>query len=218
MLLSRGVTSSIQSRLPKPGGIIDGRKVIARLASYEVRISGGQNNRRLSYYLRHGFGPRSSILASALQMRASPRLSESDYLSPGDWQVITELIRRRWTLADLNGILKENAPSVQHLLGHKKLQRPKVERLAPLMESETVAAILNKGVWYDPVICISEEGERAVYDLEMTNDPNFVASDIIIHNCAPPFRETEFDILYNEGISKWGDLMDLGVQYSIIEK
>ncbi len=35
---------------------------------------------------------------------------------------------------------------------------------------------------------------------------------------APPFTETEFDIMYNEGISKNGDVLDLAVGYEIIEK
>jgi recombination protein RecA len=35
---------------------------------------------------------------------------------------------------------------------------------------------------------------------------------------APPFTEAEFDIMYNEGISKVGDILDLGVAYDIIDK
>ncbi len=35
---------------------------------------------------------------------------------------------------------------------------------------------------------------------------------------APPFREAEFDIMYNEGISKVGDIVDLGAQLEIITK
>jgi recombination protein RecA len=35
---------------------------------------------------------------------------------------------------------------------------------------------------------------------------------------APPFRECEFDIMYDEGISKEGDVLDLGVDLDIIEK
>jgi recombination protein RecA len=35
---------------------------------------------------------------------------------------------------------------------------------------------------------------------------------------APPFTECEFDIMYNQGISKTGDVLDLGVSYDLIEK
>jgi len=35
---------------------------------------------------------------------------------------------------------------------------------------------------------------------------------------APPFRQAEFDIMYNEGISRVGDIMDIGVELDVIEK
>ena len=35
---------------------------------------------------------------------------------------------------------------------------------------------------------------------------------------APPFREAEFDIIYGEGISREGDLIDLGVDRGVLEK
>jgi recombination protein RecA len=35
---------------------------------------------------------------------------------------------------------------------------------------------------------------------------------------APPFRQAEFDIMYNRGISKEGDLLDLGSAMGIVEK
>jgi len=41
---------------------------------------------------------------------------------------------------------------------------------------------------------------------------------IVKNKMAPPFREAEFDIIYGEGISKEGDVVDLGVQHNLVEK
>jgi len=41
---------------------------------------------------------------------------------------------------------------------------------------------------------------------------------VVKNKIAPPFRVAEFDIMYNEGISKTGDVLDLAVQYNIVGK
>ena len=41
---------------------------------------------------------------------------------------------------------------------------------------------------------------------------------VIKNKVAPPFRQAEFDIMYNEGISKTGNLVDVGVKEEIIQK
>jgi recombination protein RecA len=41
---------------------------------------------------------------------------------------------------------------------------------------------------------------------------------LVKNKCAAPFREAEFDIIYGEGVSKEGDLVDLGVANNLVEK
>jgi recombination protein RecA len=41
---------------------------------------------------------------------------------------------------------------------------------------------------------------------------------VVKNKVAPPFRQVEFDILYGEGISKTGELVDLGVKANVVEK
>ena len=41
---------------------------------------------------------------------------------------------------------------------------------------------------------------------------------IVKNKVAPPFKTAEFDIMYNEGISLAGDLLDAGVKFEVVKK
>lgn len=47
---------------------------------------------------------------------------------------------------------------------------------------------------------------------------NRVRVKIVKNKIAPPFRQTEFDIMYNQGISTTGDVIDLAVAYDVVQK
>ncbi len=47
---------------------------------------------------------------------------------------------------------------------------------------------------------------------------NRVRARVVKNKVAPPFRVAEFDVMYNEGISKVGDILDLGVELEVIQK
>ncbi|HLG91200.1 MAG TPA: recombinase RecA [Candidatus Saccharimonadales bacterium] len=47
---------------------------------------------------------------------------------------------------------------------------------------------------------------------------NHVRVKVVKNKVAPPFREAEFDIMYNEGISRQGDLIDLAATHGVVDK
>jgi len=47
---------------------------------------------------------------------------------------------------------------------------------------------------------------------------NRVKAKVVKNKVAPPFQTAEFDIMYNEGISRSGDLLDIGVKYGVVTK
>jgi len=47
---------------------------------------------------------------------------------------------------------------------------------------------------------------------------NRTRAKIVKNKVAPPFREAEFDIMYGEGISKIGELLDIGVKLDLVQK
>ncbi|MCR5135594.1 MAG: recombinase RecA [Oscillospiraceae bacterium] len=61
---------------------------------------------------------------------------------------------------------------------------------------------------------------RRVESLKVGNEVigNHTRAKVVKNKLAPPFREAEFDIMYGEGISRVGEIVDLGVRLELIDK
>jgi recombination protein RecA len=61
---------------------------------------------------------------------------------------------------------------------------------------------------------------RRISTLKDRDDPigNSVRVKVVKNKVAPPFKQVEFDIMFGEGISKTGELIDLGVKANVVEK
>ena len=66
-------------------------------------------------------------------------------------------------------------------------------------------------------VCIDIRRIGAIKDKEEIVG-NLTRVKIVKNKVAPPFRQVEFDIMYGEGISKLGEIIDLGVKANIVEK
>ena len=71
---------------------------------------------------------------------------------------------------------------------------------------------------YAAIVEILPRRRRRTFDLEVDELHNLVAEGVVVHNCSPPFKQAEFDILYGHGISREGSLIDVGVEQAIVRK
>jgi hypothetical protein len=73
-------------------------------------------------------------------------------------------------------------------------------------------------VRFDAIKEVLPRRTARTFDVEVEELHNLVAEDIVVHNCAPPFKQAEFDIMYGKGISREGGLIDVGVEAGLVRK
>ncbi|CAN5270724.1 recombinase RecA [soil metagenome] len=134
--------------------------------------------------------------------------------------------------AEIEGEMGDSLPGLQARLMSQALRK----LTGSISKSKTIVIFINQirmkiGVMYGSPetttggnalkfyasvrLDIRRTGSIKVRDEVMGNN---VRVKVVKNKIAPPFREVEFDIMYGEGISKIGEIIDLGVKGGVVEK
>jgi recombination protein RecA len=225
LLLRWGIGSSIQRRDPhaQRGGLIKGRRISGKLPTWEVRVSGVENVAAFAAAIPM-WGPRGQVVTRELAaLDGRYRGSQRIYLS-GDvvGPVLSHLEHRGVTPLLAAQMIGEGAGDprggMKVVLGAPRLRRDRLQRLADALDDSFLDHILADQLWFSRIREILPARRARTFDVEAADLHNLVAEDVIVHNCAPPFKSAEFDILYGIGISREGSLIDLGVEQGIVRK
>jgi recombination protein RecA len=226
LLLRWGIGSSVRSYDPtqKRPSLINGRRIQGKRPAWEVRIAGIDNVQRFSEALP-SWGPKGQVLSSEL---CDPGLrkhrgSQQVYLAANQTEPVLAYLRGLGITAQFAAMaIGESAGDpkggLRQVLGHSRLRRDRLHLLADALESQFLYEVLDEDVWYDRIVSISPPEWRRIYDVEVDEYHTLVANDVLASNCAPPFKQSEFDIMYGKGISREGSLLDVGVDLGLIKK
>ena len=225
LLLRWGIGSSVQRRDPRSqrGGLIKGRRISGKHPSWEVRVSGVDNVSAFAAAIPM-WGPRGQVVSHELAIRDGRyRGSQRVYFSDEVVQPVLAHLERLGVTAQLAAqLVGEGAGDPQGgmktVLGSPRLRRDRVQRLADGLDDPFLRDVLADQLWFSRIAEILPARRCRTFDVEVAELHNLAAEDVIVHNCAPPFRTAECDILFGFGISREGGLIDLGVEQSIVRK
>ena len=225
LLLRWSIGSSVQWRDPRGqrGGLIKGRRISGKYPSWEVRVSGVENVSAFADAIPM-WGPRGQVVTRELAViDGRHRGSQPIYLS-GDIAepVLGHLERRGVTPLLAAQMIGESAGDprggMKVVLGNPRMRRDRLQRLADALDDPFLDQILADQLWFSRIREVLPARRVRTFDVEAADLHNLVAEDVVVHNCAPPFKVAEFDILYGVGISREGSLIDLGVEQGIVRK
>jgi recombination protein RecA len=225
LLLRWGIGSSVQRRDPRAqrGGLIKGRRISGKLPAWEVRVSGVENVAAFADAVPM-WGPRGQVVTRELAaLDGRYRGSQRIYL-PGEvvGPVLSHLEQRGVNPQLAAQMIGESAGDprggMKVVLGASRMRRDRLQRLADALDDQFLDQILADQLWFSRIREILPSRRARTFDVEAADLHNLVAEDVVVHNCAPPFKSAEFDILYGIGISREGSLIDLGVEQGIVRK
>jgi recombination protein RecA len=134
--------------------------------------------------------------------------------------------------AEIEGEMGDSLPGLQARLMSQALRK----LTASISKSKTLVIFINQirmkiGVMYGSPETTTGGNALKFYasvrlDIRRTGSVknrdeivgNAVRVKVVKNKVAPPFREVEFDIMYGEGVSKLGEIIDLGVKAGVVEK
>ena len=88
---------------------------------------------------------------------------------------------------------------LRQLLGASRLRRDRLSALAEALDDDFLEEVLGEQVSFLSVVDVLPTRTARTFDVEVDELHNLVANDIVVHNCAPPFKQAEFDIMYGHG-------------------
>ena len=225
LLLRWGIGSAVQHRDPRAqrGGLVKGRRITSKRDAWEVRVSGIENVAAFAAAIPV-WGPRGQVLVRELEkLDGRYRGSQRVYLPQGLAKpILAHLDQRGLTALTAAELIGEHAGNpragMKTVLGASRMRRDRVEKLAEALDDSFLRELIADDLWFSRVTEILPARRCRTFDVEVDELHNLVAEDVVVHNCAPPFKVAEFDILYGVGISREGGLIDLGVEQSIVRK
>ena len=226
LLLRWGITSSVRGYDPthKRPSLIGGRRIQSKRPVWEVRIAGADNV-ELFVAAVPMWGPRGQKIVQHLSLDAERRRrgSQAVYLSREHIApVLAHLAQRGVTAREAAALIGPSAGDprggMRQVLGASRFRRDRLQALGDALNDAFLRSVLAEQISYAAVTEVLPSRRARTFDVEVEELHNLVANGIVVHNCAPPFKQAEFDIVYGIGISREGSLIDVGVDQGIVKK
>ncbi|MBA2348576.1 MAG: replicative DNA helicase [Solirubrobacterales bacterium] len=149
--------------------------------AYEVLITGQTDIRRFVDEI--GVLGKSAAMARAIAGLANVRSKTNVDTAPPEAWALVDAARGTRSWAEVNRAAGYPSTHNWHV-GSRGLPRDRLALLAGVREAPKLDALVHSDIWWDEVLGIEPAGEAETFDIEVPDDHNFVADDIVVHNSA----------------------------------